>query len=104
MKDDPRAEYCSGFDDNKNIKGLLTRGSPVVCTYCSGYCNCDYPTYQRFVVEVECYDEKIKPNALIRMLGDRFGKKYGEMDVKEEKGVHLTSDVGKRIGWVKEGL
>ena len=96
IKDDPRAEYCSGFDDDKNINSLLIRGSPMVCTYCSGYCECNHPTYQRFVIEIECYDEKMKSDTLIHMLGDQFGEKFGEMDVEEETGVHLSSDVGLR--------
>lgn len=101
--EDRRAQHC-GERDICDITDYIRDKFDFTCEYCTNFCKCDHPTYQRFVVEVECYDERIRANTLIRMLGDRFGEKVGEMDVTEEMDVPLTSDVGKRIGWIKEGL
>lgn len=100
---DPRAQHC-GERNIEDISDYIRGEVNFTCDYCTNFCECDHPTYQRFVLEVECYDKRIKPDILIRMLGHRFGDDFGEMDVTEETGVHLTSDVGKRIGWIKEGL
>lgn len=84
MNDDPRAQNCDARD-LQGVESLLTRGSPMVCEYCTGFADCDHPTWQTFEVQVECFEDKVKANQLVLAIEEGLGGRYGKIEVRRKK-------------------
>ena len=75
---DPRADYCGDFIDKD---GIVMRGHQIDCTLCTGYCECDHPTWQNFEINIECFDDKFDADYIAQILIEHFGEKCGEIEV-----------------------
>lgn len=84
MDDDPRADNCDARD-LQGIESLLTKGSPMVCEYCTGFAECDHPTWKSFAIQVECFDDTVTAKQLILAIEEGLGGRYGQVDVRRKK-------------------
>jgi hypothetical protein len=80
--DDPRAMNC-GERDLQNIDNLLVRGSPMVCDYCKGHCECDHPTWTGFTIKIENFDEQFKVKEIKHVLKKYFNERCGELKCRK---------------------
>ncbi len=88
MTDDPRAKNCDAVDLRRDVdKRFYKKNPPIICTFCTGYCECDHPTLQKFEIEIECFDEEFDEAYISQILDDHIGKKCGEIGVIEVKKV-----------------
>lgn len=81
MDNDPRAQNCDARD-MQGVESLLVRGSPMVCEYCTGFAECDQPTWKTFTVKIECFDDKITQKQLVLVVEEGLGGRYGKIEAK----------------------
>ena len=77
---DPRAEHCGDFIDKD---GIIMRDHQIDCTLCTGYCDCDHPTWQGFTMKIEKFDEQFDVNEIAQVLRDHFDERCGVIEVQE---------------------
>jgi hypothetical protein len=84
MTDDPRAENCDARDLRRtDDKRYYKKNHPIICTFCTGYCECDHPTFQGFTIKIECFDRKITVDELCSELSYWLKDKCGKIEVQE---------------------
>ena len=79
---DPRALYC-GDREFIDESPFFFKDSQIVCETCTGYCICDHPTWQKFIINIECFDKKFDADYIEEILCQHFGEKCGELEVHE---------------------
>jgi len=79
-KDDPRALYC-GDREFIDEDPFFFKDSQIVCETCTGFCECDHPTWQKFIINIECFDEEFDREYIEQILIEHFGEKCGEIEV-----------------------
>jgi hypothetical protein len=84
MTDDPRAENCDARDLRRsNDERFYKKNHPIICTFCTVYCECDHPTFHGFTIKVECFDHILTVEQLQYALKYWFDQEFGEIGVRE---------------------
>ena len=81
---DPRALYC-GEREFIDEDPFYFKDSQIVCETCTGFCECDHPTWQKFIINIECFDKRFDAEYIAQILNEHFGERCGELELYEQR-------------------